>query len=321
MRQRRWWSLGLGFLAIILLCEVAARAVLDDPESPDFVFDAFHLDARLRADAIRRQGGLEGEGGWISINAQGFRGTAPFVKTRIPDVGRIAVAGTGHAFGENLTDEQTWPERLEQALGRENGHPVEVYNFGRPGATVVYLDRFLLDEMLSYTPDVVVLAYGGFNEALLSDKEEEQTLDPAADVRNALRGVSLFRNGERLVWKIQRKLRGDDRAPKVSVETFISLLGRAVERIEAAGARAVLVQETVIHPDIPGVWELERMDAYRSAVVALGEDHSVPVFDPDTVIPAAERQSYFWRDLLYDARIAEALATGVAGLIRSQEGR
>ena len=46
MRQRRWWSLGLGFLAIILLCEVAARAVLDDPESPDFVFDAFHLDAR-----------------------------------------------------------------------------------------------------------------------------------------------------------------------------------------------------------------------------------------------------------------------------------
>ncbi len=315
MSRRRLWTVVLALVCGTGLLEVGTRVWVDDPSSADFVFDEFHLDSQLGAKRVIRAGGMQGERGWISINAQGFRGTAPFVRERIEGVQRIAVAGTGHAFGEHLTDEQTWPEHLEQALGLRSGHPVEVYNYGRPGATVVYLDRFLMDEILPHSPDVVILAYGGFNEALLADIEEMQTLDPEARVQNILRGSSVYAHLERFMWRVRREMAGHPRSPKVPVETFTRLLSAAIESATASGAQVVLMQELVIHPDIPGVWELDRMEDYHRAISDLASTHGVPVFDPAQVIPKADREGYFWRDLLYDARSTERIGAGMAELL------
>ena len=114
--MRRKVLIGVGlFFALCVALELSARAV-EDPTSPDFVFDVLDLDTQVVSWWHGKNGGFEGENGWISINAQGWRGTAPFVPARTPGVRRIVVAGTGNVFGENLADEQTWPERLEQVL-------------------------------------------------------------------------------------------------------------------------------------------------------------------------------------------------------------
>jgi hypothetical protein len=228
-------------------------------------------------------------------------------------VRRIAVAGTGNVFGENLADDQTWPEHLEQVLGERARKPVEVWNFGRPGATVVYLDRVLLDEILAGSPDVVVLAFGGFNEALLADVPESQTLEPAANLRNALRGLSTFRRVERSLWRRQRG--NGPRQAKVSVAEFSALLDRALARIEGSGVQAVLVQEVVIHPDIEDLWTLSDMGAYRTAVQNLAAARGVAIFDPGLVLPKTNLAPYFWHDLLYGPEAAERIGHGVADII------
>lgn len=311
MKRKIGW-IAATLIGLCLVSELVSRS-LDDPSSPDFIFSALHLDTRVSDWMSSRRGGFEGENGWISINPQGWRGTAPFIATRTPSVRRIAVAGTGNVFGENLADDQTWPEHLEEVLGTRTRQPVEVWNFGRPGATMVYLDRVLLDEILAGSPDVVVLAFGGFNEALLADVPESQTLDPAANLRNAMRGLSSFRRLERSLWRRQR---GDGpRQAKVSVAEFTVLLDRALARIEGSGAQALLVQEVVIHPDIADLWTLSDLAAYRGAVRTLAAARGVAIFDPALVLPETELAPYFWHDLLYGPEAAERIGQGVADII------
>lgn len=307
MKRRMGW---LGTLCVILgLAELGVR-LADDPSDPDFVFDVLHADSRVASWLDRRSGGFEGDNGWISINAQGWRGTAPFSDFRRDGVGRIAVVGTGSVFGENLGDDQTWPERLEQSIGRRTDSPVEVYNYGWPGATVVYLDRVVLDEVLASQPDVVVLSFGGFNEALRADMAETQTLRPEATGLNLLRGSALFEALEHMSWRLARG--SAPRGHKVPLEAFSSLLARSVSRAQDSGAQVLLVQELVIHPDIEGLWSQDDLKAYQEAVVQVALAHQVEVIDPAQIIAEADRSSLFWRDLLYGPEAAQQVAEAVA---------
>lgn len=309
-----------GIVLAVLLAECGVRFGRDgtDPEGAgvDFVFDAYHLDSRLLRRAMIQGGGFEDAGAWMSINAQGRRGTSDHEIARVPGVARVVVVGTGNAYGFRVPDGATWPEQLEERL-----EGAEVLNLAYPGSTVVYLDRSIAAEAIALTPDVVVISYAGYNEALLGDAPETQVVDPDAWIANTLRGSALVRFAESLGHRARRRLTGATRVPHVDVPTYERLLGAQVDRFRAANIAVVFVQEVVVYPDVPGFWRLADMDGFHAAMDRVADAKGVPVFDPAAVLPPAgpEREALFVSRLIYGpracARIGEGLAPVVAPLL------
>ena len=309
--------LAAALLAAVLLGECGARCGRDgtDPEGAgvDFVFDAYHLDSRLMRAAMSTGGGFQDAGVTMSVNAQGRRGTQDHLLARREGVARVVVVGTGNAYGFRVPDGATWPEQLEGGLGSD----VEVLNLAYPGSTIVYLDRSIAEQAIALRPDVVVIAYAGYNEALLGDAPETQTVDPDAVVANFLRGSALIRLGESLGHRVRRGVTGGQRVPHVDVVTYERLLATQVDRFAAAGIAVVLVQEVAVYPDVPGFWRLADLQAYRGAMDRVGGQRDVPVFDPAAVLPppGPELDALFVSRLIYGADACSLLAAGLAEVV------
>ena len=62
------------------------------------------------------------------INKYGFRGTE---NRLLP--GQVVVIGDSFVFGWGVSDDETWPTKLQDDLSK-TGAPLKVYNLGRPGA-------------------------------------------------------------------------------------------------------------------------------------------------------------------------------------------
>ena len=285
----------------LLAGEATARFARDASELDEEGFssnvDHHHADARLLRAARTRLGGFHGADGWVSINDSGHRGARDFTVERPGDVAlRVAVVGAAGAFGLRVADGATWPEQLEtrlRAAAAASGGAeaqVEVFNFAVPGSTVVHLERTVLGEVLPYAPDVVVIAYGGSNEALYAGASDAEHVDPRAHIRNALRGFALYRELERAAHAGLQRVRGMPRSCRVQVEEFEERLGRAARRFESAGARVVLLQDVAVHADGPGGRAGDDMPGYHAAVDRVGRDLGIAVVDPAEVFPPAGPQ-------------------------------
>jgi hypothetical protein len=93
----------------------------------------------------------------VSSNAQGFRGVREYPLAKGEGI-RILVIGDSYAFGECVSDNQTFAADLERLVDRS-----EVLNLGVHGyGTDQQLLRLQLDG-LKYRPDVIVLAFNDDN--------------------------------------------------------------------------------------------------------------------------------------------------------------
>jgi hypothetical protein len=86
----------------------------------------------------------------IRVNEYGMR-DAP-VERAHGDRSRIAVLGDSFTWGIGVADEERYSERMEASLG------IEVLNFGVSGYSPVQY-RLMLDDVLSFEPDLVLLAF------------------------------------------------------------------------------------------------------------------------------------------------------------------
>jgi hypothetical protein len=310
-------QLAVLLLGLMVSAECVARVAPDgaDPEGAgvDFVFDAYHLDSRLLRFAMSKGGGFEDEGVFMSINAQGRRGTDDHLLGRTPGRGRVVVVGTGNAYGFRVPDGATWPEQLDLALGED----VDVLNLAYPGSTVVYLDRSIADEAMELRPDVLVIAYAGYNEALLGDVPETDVVDPEASLANFLRGFALVRYAEGLLHQVRRSVTSSPRVPHVDVATYEALLVKQIERFRADGIAVVLLQEVAVYPDVAGYWRQQDMGDFRAAMDRVARSLGVPLFDPATVLPepGAELDALFVSRLIYGSEACARIASGLASVV------
>lgn len=304
-------------LVLMVSAECVARVAPDgaDPEGAgvDFVFDAYHLDSRILRFAMSKGGGFEDEGVFMSINGQGRRGTEDHLVWRTPGRGRVVVVGTGNAYGFRVPDGATWPEQLELVLGED----VEVLNLAYPGSTVVYLDRSIADEAVALRPDVVVIAYAGYNEALLGDVPETDVVYPGSSLANFLRGFALVRSAEGLLHQVRRSVTSSPRVPHVDVAIYEALLVKQIERFRVQGIAVVLLQEVVVYPDVPGYWRQEDMEDFRAAMARVAGRLGVPLFDPAKVLPepGAELDDLFVSRLIYGSEACARIASGLASVV------
>ncbi len=97
----------------------------------------------------------EWEGIPVSINSRGFR-TEEFSLHKSDDLFRILNLGDSFVFGWEVRQEETYGKVLEQSL-QEKGQNTEVINAGIPTWNLEAERNFLLQEGLSYQPDLIVL--------------------------------------------------------------------------------------------------------------------------------------------------------------------
>jgi lysophospholipase L1-like esterase len=93
----------------------------------------------------------------VHINSYGFR-TDEFAVPKPDDTFRILNLGDSVAFGWEMQQEDTYGKKLEAALNeQQNGICYEVINAGVPGWNLEAERNFLLQEGLSFQPDLVLL--------------------------------------------------------------------------------------------------------------------------------------------------------------------
>jgi lysophospholipase L1-like esterase len=158
-------------VALALACEGAVRLVGRlrlghwPVTTSSMIYDAVRLQTSLyRRHPFLLAAPLEGShidvsGMRASFNSLGYRSPERPV-TKPAGVFRILCAGGSTTFDAAAqTDERTWPWRLEAML-REQGSPVEVWNAGLPGWTSLENLVSLEIRDVDLAPDVVVLFQG-----------------------------------------------------------------------------------------------------------------------------------------------------------------
>jgi hypothetical protein len=102
-----------------------------------------------------RPGRWDFAGRTVTANSRGIRGTDEHAPGRRPGIRRIVVVGDSFTFGEGVSDDETYPARLQARLGPG----VEVINLGVHGYGHDQMLIHLREEGLRYEPDLVVLGY------------------------------------------------------------------------------------------------------------------------------------------------------------------
>ena len=265
---------------------------------------------------------------WIEINSKGLRG-AEIDYPKPPGEFRILVTGDSFTFAEQVNQDETFTQRLEDRLNAEStGLKYRVLNAGSNGWATANQAVYLTKEGVRFNPDVVVVATYLGND--ISDNYRRvATVQNAVDADLALRGADSLDGPRRILRRselytvfesgVLAKLPwwGDDggssssdrRAPRTLAEAEEawaitgSLLDRVRDVSESKGARfAVMVIPTamaVVQRGGTGVRETEDEEA--------DEDDLKPGFeDPHGSIAALlERSNIPSIDLLPALRRAD----------------
>lgn len=98
----------------------------------------------------------------VRTNQFGIRGP-DFLDLKRTDVVRIMALGSYPTFGHGVNDDETYPAVLQELLNKKNHSPqknVEVWNFGRQGATAIMGLAALKGNILRLRPNVILWDFG-----------------------------------------------------------------------------------------------------------------------------------------------------------------
>ncbi len=118
-----------------------------------FSFDRYHAE-RGWTLAPNLQDLEVFDGKRLSSNSRGLRGRREYAVPKPPGVYRIALFGDSFTFGEDVSDDETFAQRLESLLPG-----VEILNFGVHGYGHDQILLYLREALPLYRPDVVLLGH------------------------------------------------------------------------------------------------------------------------------------------------------------------
>ncbi len=116
-----------------------------------YSFDAFD---RTKGWALKPNVRLKDAAGELSSNSKGIRGTKEHAYEKSPGKLRILTFGDSFTFGDEVSDDQTYPAILEKMVPS-----AEVINFGVHGYGHDQMLIYLKEEGVKYHPDIVVLGF------------------------------------------------------------------------------------------------------------------------------------------------------------------
>lgn len=278
VNKKRWW-----FLCVLLLLEGVGRLV-EDPYDINFLFDWNFLETRARVSWIAAH---LPENPRIPLTREGYRGVWT-KKSKGEGEVRIVFVGAGHGFADNIDFGMAWSELLEASLAKKQKNNVEVWNFSVNGSTVVFAERCLLGELISYEPDVVIFSHSGYNEAIRSDIEDSYVVHDGLHVMNVLFSSALFRQGVLIGGGLWNSMMGKERRPKVPVDEFVIRYDHMIHKLKEKGIPILLLQQEVVTPDIPPFWFVSNTKPYRKAFQHLAQKHGLVYLQPQEWMHGAQ---------------------------------
>jgi hypothetical protein len=133
---------------------------------------------------------------WIEVNSKGLRG-AEIDYSKPPGEQRILVVGDSFTFAEQVNQNETFSQRLEDRLNAEGGR-YRVLNAGSNGWATANEAVYLAKEGVRFKPDVVIVALYLGND--ISDNYRRvSTLSDAVKADLALRGADSFDGPRRIL--------------------------------------------------------------------------------------------------------------------------
>ena len=137
---------------------------------------------------------------WIEVNSKGLRG-AEIEYAKPPGERRILVLGDSFTFAEQVNQNETFAQRLEDRLNTEaSDERYRVLNAGSNGWATANELVYLAKEGVRFKPDVVIVALYLGND--VSDNfRRVATVQDAVDADLALRGADSFDGPRRLLRK------------------------------------------------------------------------------------------------------------------------
>jgi hypothetical protein len=272
---------GISSLIVIIALECFAR-LQESSNSNDSLFNYFFLDEQMRRSGLIKDGGFFEDGYELQVNNRGFRDNKEWLPTSVTPGRRIILGAAGHGYGENLSDGLIYAQLLEKELQKENKH-TEVYNLSVQGSTILFFERALLEEVISAKPDVVILSYSGFNEALYTSLPETSVLYPNNRIYNVLMSSSLIRQLRLYIASLNQRVN------RVSPLEMIESYGNIIDQLQTEGIEVLILQQVVMHPDIDGLWKLSDMETYRLALKSFAQENNILLADPLSFCPELER--------------------------------
>jgi lysophospholipase L1-like esterase len=178
------------------------------------------------------------------INSRGTRGPE-FTPTPKPGVTRIMIVSDSGTFGSGVADDETVAAQLQHILGNDK---FEVINLSVAAYSTVQEYRWLIDEGLSYKPDVVLLGFAAVNDIQTNYYPLQKWFQREAKrpyARLDAEGKLVIEDGY-LKQSLARKRKG----PGLAAEAYETLIGPMVRRVISLGKQAI----TGGRKNDPNVW-------------------------------------------------------------------
>ncbi|MEL6342722.1 MAG: GDSL-type esterase/lipase family protein [Myxococcota bacterium] len=274
----------------------------------------------------------------VPLNASGFRGRD--ITTPRQSQQRWAVMGGSSTFCPELSDEQTWPARLERRVhDRDGAGHVEILNLATVGWSSAEVARDLQRVVLPAAdpPELVILTSAYNNLSSIGRLDLRAGFAPWH--RRLLYRRSLAYTSLLLHQKLREMGRNDPL--RVAADRYAGDLEDMVTRGQARGVRFLFVLQPVLAPEAMDFAQtdgrvdrktfrriqrqnaqlLEQHGALLDRMVAVADDLGVPWVDPRPVmLDAPGAQDRFWAFLHVTAEGAQDLAAAIDAQVQEKYG-
>lgn len=128
------------------------RYFLKNHQRGEFVYLGLHEPHPTRGWAMKPGARVVRGGNTYTINRQGYRSLHDF--ERRPDRYQVLIVGDSFTFGDDASDDETWPYFLEMSDPR-----LHVLNMGGTGYGTDQMLVTISEEIAKYEPDLVISAF------------------------------------------------------------------------------------------------------------------------------------------------------------------
>jgi hypothetical protein len=187
----------------------------------------------------------------VTTNSLGFRDPERS-RGKPRGVFRILAIGSYQTFGHGVDDRDTYPRQLERALNSGKGRRYEVWNCGRHASTAIMGYALLNEELLAYSPDLLIVEYGAPDHIVISDDTMARVLltPSRSGGERALKklvrmGTASFLSNSALVRALSEKI--FVRYLKRNNELFSEVINAIVSAARARGVPVIILNQPPPH--------------------------------------------------------------------------
>ncbi len=259
-RRTKWWHWPTRFLLILIPLEIILPFV---PVPGEYEAGIFY------ANSYRERIFLSKHSGRTDYNSKGYRDIEWPLTTQKQ---RIAFMGDSRVFGHYVRSHQTFSTYI-----RHNSS-YDTMNFGFPGASIYEASDFIVDDVISYKPQIAVMCYD-INSSLYSIVKRNQSGSRHNVALNLIRTLLSYRWLERFFYQITQGTQ-----PVLELDEYDMLLKKSINRLQEQNIEVILLIGWAFLDDVPGLFTNDRYREFQKSTIEIGRQNKLKVIEMTKVL-------------------------------------